>query len=110
MVDEHIGCRIKECREKLGLTQEQLAEKMDVSVNYISTIERGESFPRYQRLVALLNALQTSADSVFCDVVKYSANYRASLLSEKLSELPIDAQKRILDHVELAIEQELSRK
>ena len=32
---------------------EQFAEKLGVATNYISTIERGASFPRYEKLVAI---------------------------------------------------------
>lgn len=41
MIDKRIGQRIKECRERIGLTQEQFSEKTGLSVNYISTVERG---------------------------------------------------------------------
>ncbi|OUQ55032.1 hypothetical protein B5E58_12970 [Tyzzerella sp. An114] len=40
MIDAHIGKQIKECREKIGLTQEQFAEKTGLTKNYISTGER----------------------------------------------------------------------
>ena len=72
MIDKRVGKRIKQRREQLGLTQEQFAEKLGVATNYISTIERGASFPRYEKLVAIINALETSADAIFCDVVTHS--------------------------------------
>ena len=34
-----IGSRIKAERKKLGITQEVLAEKLDVSIGYVSQIE-----------------------------------------------------------------------
>ena len=37
------GKRIKEMRKKMGMTQEQLAEKLNVSVNTIGNIERGSN-------------------------------------------------------------------
>ena len=85
MIDNRIGKRIKQCRERLGLTQEQFAEKTGFTANYISTLERGASFPRCEKLITLLNALEVSADAIFCDVVD---------------------QKRIIQMVELMIEQE----
>ena len=36
-----IGSRIKLARENMGWTQEELAEKVDLSTQFISTIERG---------------------------------------------------------------------
>lgn len=40
MIDPRIGKRMKQCREQLGLTQEQFAEKTGLTMNYISTVER----------------------------------------------------------------------
>lgn len=105
MIDKRIGKRVKEQRERLGLTQEQFAEKLGVATNYISTIERGASFPRCEKLILLLNGLETSADAIFCDVLDHSTEYRASVLSEKLASLPTEEQKRILDMVEMMIRQ-----
>lgn len=106
MIDNRIDKRIKQCRERLGLTQEQFAEKTGFTANYISTLERGASFPRCEKLITLLNALEVSADAIFCDVVDHSTKYKANKLSEELETLPLDAQKRIIQMVELMIEQE----
>ena len=39
-----IGRRIQQSREQAGLTQEELAERIDRSTQFISTIERGLKF------------------------------------------------------------------
>ena len=109
MIDKRIGRRIKQCREGLGLTQEQFAEKLGVATNYISTIERGASFPRCEKLIAILNGLETSADAIFCDVVEHAGEYRASVLWDRLQTLPPEEQRRILDMVELMIRQSEER-
>ncbi|MFR7844190.1 MAG: helix-turn-helix domain-containing protein [Gallintestinimicrobium sp.] len=41
-----LGEQIKRCREKRGFTQEQLAEKIGVSIETISSIERGIKMPK----------------------------------------------------------------
>ena len=105
MIDKRIGKRIKECRERLGLTQEQFAEKTGLTPNYISTLERGASFPRCDKLILIMNALETNADAIFCDVLEHSADYHASVLSRRLEALPPREQKRILDILELMIRQ-----
>ena len=110
MIDIRIGKRIKQCRERLGLTQEQFAEKTGFTANYISTLERGASFPRCEKLITLLNALEVPADAIFCDVLDHSTSSRASALSEKIESLTPDAQRRILDMVELMIRQETGNK
>ena len=108
MIDKRIGKRVKQCRERLGLSQEEFAEKTGLTANYISTVERGMSFPRCEKLIILLNGLEVSADAIFCDVLDHSTSYKASELSEKLDSLPPQAQKRILQMVELMIQQETS--
>ena len=106
MIDARIGKQIKEYREKIGLTQEQFAEKTGLTTNYISTVERGASFPRCEKLITILNALEVSADAIFCDVLIHSNTYKSSSLSDELSTLSPEAQKRILQIVELMIKQE----
>ena len=46
MIDKRVGKRIKQYRERLGLTQEEFAEKTGLASGYISTVERGITFPR----------------------------------------------------------------
>lgn len=104
MIDKRIGKRIKQCREQIGLTQDQLAEKLGVATNYISTIERGAAFPRCEKLIAIINGLETSADAIFCDVIDHTAEYRASILSQRLQALPLSDQKIILDMAEHMIQ------
>lgn len=105
MIDKRIGERIKQCREQLGLTQEQFAERLGLTTNYISTVERGASFPRCEKLIAIINGLETSADAIFCDVITHTSVYRSGILSEELKELPAEEQQRILEIVELMIKQ-----
>lgn len=105
MIDKSIGRRIKQRREELGYTQEQFAEKTGLTINYISTIERGVSFPRYDKLILILNTLQTSADAIFYDVLDYACEAKSSVLSEMIGKLPVEEQKRILNTVEFMIKQ-----
>ena len=105
MANAQIGKRIKECRENLGLTQEQFSEKTGLSTNYISTVERGAAFPRCEKLILILNALEVPADAIFCDVVTGSQGYRETVLTHALETLPPEKRKNILDLVEFLIKQ-----
>ena len=52
-----IGARVKEAREAAGLTQERLAELIDITAKYLSGVERGAvglSVPVLQRLCSVL--------------------------------------------------------
>lgn len=101
VIYEKVGKRVKEVRKKSGLTQEDLAEKVGVSATYISSIERGLSFPRGEVLVGILNALNVSSDFVFCDVVGASLKQRSCLLYDMIQCLPSREQVKILEVVDL---------
>lgn len=57
-----IGKRIKHRREALGLSQEQLAEKLDLSTNHISSMECGKSLLTTKCLLALCDILGGTPD------------------------------------------------
>ena len=56
---------IKDRRHKLGLTQKQLAEKLDVSDKSVSKWERGESMPDISLLSQIALVLDVSIDYLF---------------------------------------------
>ncbi|MFL0250131.1 helix-turn-helix domain-containing protein [Clostridium neuense] len=57
-----LGKRIREERLKLNLTQEQLAESIDVSNSYIGLIERGERSVTLETLVKIAKRLGVTVD------------------------------------------------
>ena len=61
---KEIGQRISNKRKALGLTQEQLAEKMDVSIQMISNLERGNKAIKIENLIKLSDILQVSTDYI----------------------------------------------
>jgi len=98
-----IGARIKTAREAKHLTQEQLAEMLDLSSTHISVIERGVKEPKLDTFVRIANALDVSADSLLLDVVDHAAQGTACELSELLSERPLDEQRRIIQAVRVLV-------
>jgi len=98
-----IGKRIQECRRAKGLTQEELAERIDISPHYLSALERGCYNIKLELLVRILNVLECSADEVFCDVVKRSSEVKASELSLKIQHLPFEEQKKIFEVVDTMV-------
>ena len=59
-----IGSRISKRRKELGLTQEFLAEKMNVSVQMISNLEHGNKAIRIDNLINLSQILEISTDYI----------------------------------------------
>jgi len=52
-----LGDRVRALRHQRGVTQEQLAESLNLSVAYVSLIERGGRNPPYTTVVAIARAL-----------------------------------------------------
>lgn len=59
-----IGENIKLARQKLGLTQSDVAKKADVSVNYYARIERGEVNPSVDTLKAIFTVLNVKSSDI----------------------------------------------
>lgn len=57
-----LGKRVRIRRNVLGITQEELADKIGVSTSFIGHIERGSRKLSVETLYALCKALDTSAD------------------------------------------------
>ncbi len=62
-----LGERIREQRRNRGLTQEALAETLELSVAYVSLIERGGRNPTYTTVVAIAKALSVPAARLVVD-------------------------------------------
>ena len=82
-----IGKNIRKFREIKKLRQEDLAEKTDLTTNYIGMIERGEKIPSLETFINILNSLGVSADMVLSDVLDNGYTVKDSLLNEKLEKL-----------------------
>lgn len=63
-----LGKRIREERIRIGLTQEQLAEYIDVSTTYIGFIERGERSVTLEKLALLAECFHVSIDSLLREI------------------------------------------
>ncbi len=64
-VKKQFGAKIKRLRQKKGLTQEQLAEKIDIATRTLSGIETGENFVTAETLEKVFEALEVSSSELF---------------------------------------------
>lgn len=62
-----IGRRVRAARERVGITQQRLAEISNLSPTNISHIERGNTKLSLPSLVSLANALEVTVDELLCD-------------------------------------------
>lgn len=91
-----LGNRIRVAREKKGITQEELAERVNISPSHISVIERGVKTVRIDTVVRIANELDVSADYLLQDLVKRS---RESQLLSSIMNLPETDRNRLLNAV-----------
>lgn len=82
-----IGSHLREARNIAKLTQEQLAEKVNVSTTYISDIERGAKFPSLSLLIKLANTLGISTDFILRGEIEAGKNYVYDDITKKLDGL-----------------------
>lgn len=85
---ENYGTRIRILRKRRGLTQEQLAEKMNVSTPYIAKIENGKQTGPVELAVEFSELFDVSLDYLlmgkgdFAEEQKRGIRIAISLLSE----------------------------
>ena len=81
-----IGKRIKIARIKADLTQERLAEMVEISPTHMSNVETGTTRVSLSAIVSLANALSVTVDDLLCDsVIKAKVQFEkdiASILSD----------------------------
>lgn len=69
-IKKNLGKRIKEIRLEFGFTQEQLADKLDISAKSLSQIELGNNFVSAETLESLCDVLCIKPKKLF-DFDKY---------------------------------------
>lgn len=92
-----IGERLKKARINKGLTQEKLAEEIDVSVAFLSRVERGDTKINLSRLNQLCELLEVTKGYVLDGSSSTSKNYLNEDFSNLLKSCPPDKQKLIYD-------------
>ena len=79
-----IGKRIQTRRKQKGYTQEQLSEMMNVSIQMISNLERGNKAIRIDNLIKLSRILDVSCDYI---LTGQGTSKDIEVLSDKFSNL-----------------------
>ena len=74
-----IGKFIAECRKKQGLTQMQLAEKLNITDRAVSKWENGRSMPDSSIMLDLCEILKITVNDLLCGEVVLMENYNKKL-------------------------------
>ncbi len=87
-----IGKRIQDRRRQLGFTQEQLSEKMNVSIQMVSNLERGIKAIRIDNLIKLSRVLGISTDYI---LTGKESDAEMTELAERIACLPGSSREMI---------------
>lgn len=106
-----IGHKIKDLRIQKNLTQEELADRCELSKGFISQLERDLTSPSIATLIDILQCLGTDLKEFFNDSVEEQIAFRESDYFEKIDDelknkvewiIP-NAQKNMMEPIRLSL-------
>ena len=103
---KQIGLKIKERRQNQGLTQEFIANKLDVNPSHISNVECGRAHPSLSALIKIANILECSVDFFISGEYTYNSDKGSTMtldsqIVDKLKYCDVEKKKRILQMIDL---------
>ena len=101
-----IGQKIKERRQSLNITQEAIANKLDVNPSHISNIECGRANPSLTALVKIANILECSVDYFISgEYTFYRDKDKEKTLDDKIMDklkyCDIDTKNKVLKMIDI---------
>lgn len=100
-INRVLGDTFKEYRLKSKLTQEKVAEKLGISVKYISRIENGTGGVKVETLVNYMNVLGISPNVIFDKLIINEDLMLQLQLSKRISNLPNDKISFLISVIDL---------
>ncbi len=97
-----MGERIIARRKQLGLSQEELASRADVSPQMVSTAERGSKSILSENLLNLSNALGVSTDYLLKGEI---SDADANIIAQKILKAPAETQSKIERIIDIMLEE-----
>ena len=86
-VNSRIGEKIKDLRNKNGRTQQELADRAELTKGYISQLERGQVAPSVVTLLDLIECLGTTPSEFFKETEEEHVVYSEGAFFEKIDEV-----------------------
>lgn len=105
---KEVGQRIREARDRLEITQEQLAERASLSVNHISAIERGKAKASLDAGYRIAIALGLSPNQL--TGYEHSFSREASILISLIPSLSLEQINFLIEQTKLIQKYEISSK
>lgn len=92
-----IGKEIRRRRQLLGLTQEQAAERAELSLRFYARVELGEVGMSVESLLAICSALKTRPDGLLVQPLSHEAEANREWIAEAIANCPLDKQRIAID-------------
>lgn len=101
-----IGLKIKRRRQDMSITQEMVANQLEVNPSHISNIECGRANPSLTALVKIANILQCSVDYFINEEYTFKKDTDEAetldfMIMEHLKYLDIDKKNKLLKIIDL---------
>lgn len=98
-----IGHRVKARRRELGRTQEWLAEQLQVSVGYVSQVERGVTRVNLDTLSEIAGYLECELGSLVTGISAGAPNYLDRELAEVLNQMNARQKSMLMEMADLIL-------
>lgn len=85
-INEQIGCKIKDLRNRNGLTQQELADRTELTKGFISQLERGQVSPSVVTLLDLIECLGSTPSEFFKEGAEEQVVFKEQDYFEKVDE------------------------
>ena len=102
-IDKAFGKILKDFRVKNSYTQEVMAEKLGISLKYISRIENGYSGIKTMTLINYMNILGITPNTIFKELMTNKDIMKQIEISEKLNQLSEEKLNFVNDMIDLLI-------
>lgn len=99
------GKRLCACREKENLSRAEFAKRINVTENYIFSLEAGRKTPSLPLYIDIVNALHLKPDCLICDSIDAPSNSNLEEIDEKLKKLSGHTLKTVNAVIDTLIEQ-----
>ena len=100
-IDKNFGKILRDFRVKNKLTQEQLSEKLGISLKYISRIENGNNGIKTQTLINYMNILGITPNTIYASFITNHEVAKNIEISEKISSLSAEKKNFINSIIDL---------
>ena len=100
-IDKIFGKILKKFRLKAGLTQEQLSERLGISLKYISRIENGNNGVKTQTLIRYINILGITPNTLYQEFLTNKEIKQNVEISEKINSLSEEKELLVSSIIDL---------